>query len=105
MRDLETIGTMAELRAEIDTLDRAIVGQLARRAAMIDRAVALKPREGMQARITPRVEAVVANVREAAGDAGLDPEIAETVWRALIEWSIAREEVELGASAPEGNAA
>jgi isochorismate pyruvate lyase len=96
MREPSEIATMAELRAEIDAHDRCIVSMLAERARLIDRASELKPGEGMPARITPRVEAVVANVRSAAQGRGLDPELIETLWRQLIEWSIAREEQVLG---------
>lgn len=96
MKEPSEIATMAELRAEIDAHDRRIVAMLADRARLIDRASALKPGEGMPARITPRVEAVVANVRAAAGERGLDPDLVERVWRELIEWSIAREEEVLG---------
>ncbi len=92
------ITSMAGLRAEIDALDRHLVGLLARRAALIDRAIALKPGEGMPARITPRVEQVVANVRAAATAQGLDADLVERLWRDLIEWSIAREERVLGKS-------
>jgi isochorismate pyruvate lyase len=42
-------------------------------------------------RDTPRVEEVVGNVVKEASRAGLSPEIAEAVWRALIEASIAHE--------------
>jgi isochorismate pyruvate lyase len=38
-----------------------------------------------------RIEDVVAKVRAAAGQAGLSEAIAETVWRTLIERSIAYE--------------
>jgi len=63
---------------------------------MIDRAVGLKQRESMPARIDARVEEVVQNVCAAAGEAGLDADLAERLWRMLIDWSIAREEKVLG---------
>ncbi len=88
--------SMAELRAAIDALDGEIVALFARRAGYIDRAIELKPTEGMPARIGPRVEDVVDKVRAAAGARGLDPALAEAVWRQVIEWSIAREERILG---------
>ncbi|MFC2966483.1 chorismate mutase [Acidimangrovimonas pyrenivorans] len=102
MTDLARITSMAELRREIDAHDRGIVAALVRRAAMIDRAAELKPAEGLPARIGPRVEAVVENVRAAAVEGGLDPDLVERLWRELIEWSIAREEKVLGPSGPEG---
>lgn len=87
---------MAELRRQIDLLDDQIVALLVRRAGYIDRAAQIKQTEGLPARITTRVEEVVANVRDRADAAGLDPELTETLWRHLIEWSIAREERVLG---------
>ena len=92
MKPAAQCGSMAEVRAGIDALDARIVALLAERAGYIDRAVELKPAEGLPARIDARVEAVVANVRAAAGAEGLDPDLAEALWRRLIDWSIAREE-------------
>ena len=92
---------MGELRLEIDRLDQALVTLLAERAGYIDRAIQLKPAEGLPARIDARVEEVVARVRARAGQGGLDPDLAEAIWRRVIEWSIAREETVLGAQDPE----
>jgi len=82
---------MDALRAEIDALDARLVALLATRADYIDRAIALKQTNGWPARIPERVEDVVSKVRSAANVGGLDPELAETLWRQLIDWSIARE--------------
>ena len=87
---------MAELRAEIDAIDGALIDLLARRASYIDRAVDLKRIENLPARTTDRVAQVVQNVRLLAGARGLDPDLAETLWSVLIEWSIARETEHLG---------
>lgn len=88
--------TMAQLRIGIDDLDAQLIALLARRAAFIDRAAQLKPAENLPARIDNRVEQVVANVRDLAADHSLDPDLAEDLWRSIIEWSIAREERVLG---------
>ena len=96
----EDCHSMLDLRAAIDTLDAAIVTALAQRAAYIDRAIDLKPAEGLPARIADRVEEVVAHVRVCAMAEGLDPALVESLWRRLIDWSIDREEVVLGPSAP-----
>lgn len=88
--------SMTELRAEIDRLDRALIALLVERAGYIDRAVELKPAEGLPARIEPRVAEVLANVRKQAQAGGLDPDLAEALWTQIIEWSIAREERVLG---------
>ncbi|PTV93864.1 chorismate mutase [Rhodobacter aestuarii] len=96
MREPSEIPSMAELRAEIDALDLRLVALLAERARFIDRAAQLKPGEGMPARITARVEEVVANAKAAAEARGLDPALVEAIWRMMVEWSIAREEAVLG---------
>ena len=88
--------TMAELRAEIDRIDARLVALLAGRAGYIDRAAELKPALGLPARIDDRVEEVVEKVRARAMAEALDPDLAEALWRRLIDWSIAREEAKIG---------
>jgi len=83
--------SMAEVRAEIDRMDRELVRMLALRAGYIDRATALKQLNGWPARIPERVEEVVMNARAAADGEGLDPDLIEDLWRQLVDWSIARE--------------
>ena len=88
--------SMAEVRAGIDAVDADLVALLVRRAAYIDRAAVLKGPLGLPARIAARVEEVVAKVRAQAAAQGLDPDLAEALWRRLIAWSITREERILG---------
>jgi isochorismate pyruvate lyase len=83
---------MRELRAEIDRTDKELVRLLAQRAAYIERAAAIKAIEKLPPRIPQRVEEVVRNVRALATAEGLDVDLAEGLWRQMIEWSIAREE-------------
>ena len=90
--DPATCAPMADVRAEIDRLDREIVALLARRARCIDRAAEVKRREDLPARIDARVDEVIANARAGAVAAGLDPGLAEALWRRIVDWSIAREE-------------
>jgi len=96
MKDPKDCATMADIRAEIDRLDEALVRLFAERAAYIDRAVVVKSGAKLPARITSRVEEVVANVRGHAETHGLPPDLVEKLWRRLIDWSIAREESMLG---------
>ena len=88
----ETCRSMTELRTLIDDLDGRIVELLAARSACIDRAVDLKRVAALPARIDARSEEVVTTARRAAGERGLDPDLAERLWREIIEWSIARED-------------
>lgn len=89
--------TMEEVRAGIDVVDAELVRLLVRRVGYIDRAATLKAPLNLPARIDWRVEEVVAKVRQTALEHGLDPALAETLWRPLIDWSIAREEERLNA--------
>ena len=86
----ENCDSMDELRLAIDALDQKLVTLLARRQTYVERAAELKSgRE--QVRDPARIEDVVRKVIAAAKVAGLDPAIAEPVWRMLIEASIAHE--------------
>lgn len=95
--DTDQFQNMQQLRAAIDALDRDIVEQLVTRAALIDRAIALKSVNGLPARIDTRVEDVVQKVRASADALGFDAALVEMLWRGIINWSIAREEAVLGA--------
>ncbi|NBB97434.1 MAG: chorismate mutase [Alphaproteobacteria bacterium] len=96
MFDPKACQDMTQLRLQIDQIDRALVALLADRAAHIDRAIDLKPGEGLPARIEARVEDVLARVQSEAALQGMDPDLARAIWIQLIEWSIAREERILG---------
>jgi isochorismate pyruvate lyase len=86
----EDCASMTELRAAIDSLDARLVALLALRQTYIERAAQLKTgRE--QVRDPARIEDVVAKVIAEGRKAGLSPDIAEPVWRTLIEASIAHE--------------
>ncbi|MEX0644299.1 MAG: chorismate mutase [Parvularculaceae bacterium] len=81
---------MAQVRAEIDRLDRLLVALMAERQAYIEAAARLKERED-EVRLEWRIEDVVAKVLAAAEAAGLSPRIAEPVWRELIDRCIEHE--------------
>ena len=84
--------SMADVRQGIDTLDPMLVALIAERFSFIDRAADLKPSLTMPARVTERVEEVVANARTQAKDLGFDPDLTETLWRTMVDLAIAREE-------------
>lgn len=82
--------TMAQVRQGVDALDRLLVTILAERQRYMDAAARIKPnREAV--RDTARIEDVVAKVKAQARAVGLSEEIAEPVWRLLIERCIAYE--------------
>lgn len=82
--------SMADVRAEIDRLDRALVALLAERQTYIERAAEIKTSRGA-VHDQARIDDVVAKVLSAAKDAGLSPAIAEPVWRTLVDHCIAHE--------------
>jgi isochorismate pyruvate lyase len=86
----EACTTMAEVRAGVDALDRALVELLARRQGYMDAAARIKT-ERAAVRDPARVEEVVERVKAHADRVGLSHAIAEPVWRLLIERSIAHE--------------
>ncbi|HEX4636719.1 MAG TPA: chorismate mutase [Rhizomicrobium sp.] len=86
----DACNSMTELRAAIDRLDARLVALLAVRQAYIERAAQLKTDRG-QVRDHDRIEDVVAKVVAEGQRAGLSAEIAEPVWRTLIEASIRHE--------------
>lgn len=83
---------LPELREIIDRIDREIVALLAERVRCLDRVIAVKHRDNLPAAIPERVEEVVAHVRGEAVAAGMPPDLAEILWRRLIDWSIAYED-------------
>lgn len=89
-RTAEQCLNMAELRAEIDRLDRMLVELLSQRQRYIERAAEIKAHRE-QIRDEARIADVLEKVTAAAEKSGLKPEIARAVWRELMENSIALE--------------
>ncbi|SDN33735.1 chorismate mutase [Allokutzneria albata] len=83
--------SLAEVRARIDALDSELIRLLADRQALVRAAAAFKTDE-QAVRAPGRVEQVVALARERADKEGLEPAVAEAVWRAMIaafiEWEM-----------------
>ena len=90
LKPAENCASMAELRTAIDALDARLVALLAVRQAYIERAAQLKTGRD-QVRDPERIEDVVAKVIAEGKKAGLSSQIAEPVWRTLIEASIRHE--------------
>jgi len=82
--------TMSDVRYEVDRLDRLLVQLIAERQGYMEAAARIKPgREDV--RDEARIQDVLTKVLEAARAAGLSADIAEPVWRAMIEACIAHE--------------
>jgi isochorismate pyruvate lyase len=81
---------MRDVRAGVDSVDAALVRLLALRQAYMEAAARIKPTRAA-VRDEPRIQQVLANVQALAAQQGLSWDIAEPVWRTLIEACIAHE--------------
>ena len=77
------VGSLDEVRDNIDRLDRAIIALMAERGRFVQQAARFKTsRSDVEA--PKRVEQVVAKVRGLAIEAGLEPQVAEVAYRAMV---------------------
>ncbi|GAB4521390.1 MAG: chorismate mutase [Amphiplicatus sp.] len=86
----EDCAAMAEVRDEIDRIDRLLVRLIAERQRYIEAAARIKDRRD-EVRLEWRIEDVVSKVLAAAEREGLSKRIAEPVWRLLIDRCIEHE--------------
>lgn len=86
----EACQTMQDVRAGVDALDRELVALIAERARYMEAAARIKPSREV-VRDEWRINDVIAKVTAEADKRGLAVEIAEPVWRELVERSIAYE--------------
>ena len=89
-RPASECSNMAELRAEIDRLDRALVRLLSERQRYIERAAEIKSQRS-DIRDEARILDVLNKIKAEAAKAGLNEKIATAVWRELMERCIALE--------------
>ncbi|MFD6416574.1 chorismate mutase [Streptomyces sp. NPDC060194] len=75
--------SLAEVRARIDALDGRLIDLLAERERLVRAAAHFKPTEAA-VHAPDRVTAVLTSTRTRALTAGLSPDVAEAVWRAMI---------------------
>ena len=85
---------MAQVRAEIDRIDTALVDLIAERFGYVDRAWQLKSNPD-EATVPWRIQEVIDKVESRARERGLPPELAEALWRQMIGWFIQYEEQRL----------
>ena len=94
MKKPEECQTVDEVRAEIDRVDAALMALMAERWSYVDRAWTFK--DGARSSSVPwRNQQVIDHVRRLAEDAHMPPELAESVWKEIIAWSIRYEDERL----------
>ncbi len=82
--------TMAEVRAGVDEVDRALVTLLGRRFAYMDAAARIKPSRDL-VRDEARKAEVIAQARAKAERIGAPADAIASLWDRLVEASIAYE--------------
>jgi len=82
--------TMDDVRYEIDRLDRLLVQLIKERQDYMDAAARIKP-DRDAVRDEARIDDVVQKVLNSAQKEGLSAQIAEPVWRTMVEQCIAYE--------------
>jgi isochorismate pyruvate lyase len=95
VRSMEKPDPLHDLRKEIDTLDRALIELLAQRERLVERVLLVKKAENLPGRIQSRVDTVVGNACKRATEVGMNPDLARTVWSAMVEWFVQHEEKRL----------
>lgn len=81
---------LAEVRQNIDRLDRQIVPLLAERAGYVEQAAGFKPTKAAVVD-TDRIEQIILKVRHLAIEEGMDPDLVEHIYRSMIDAYIIHE--------------
>ena len=82
-----------DIRSDIDNIDSQLIRLLAQRQILVEKAGRLKLKGDKDAvEASDRVAQVIANRRKEALEFGLSPDVAESVWRSMIQAFIALEE-------------
>ena len=90
MKSPQECGSLGEVRAEIDRIDRAIVALIGERAGYVHAAARFKTSEADVA-APDRQIAMLRARREWAEAADLDPDVIEKMYRDLVAYFIVRE--------------
>ncbi|OSQ39611.1 chorismate mutase [Thalassospira mesophila] len=93
--------TMQDVRENVDRLDRVLVGLLAERLGYIEQAARIKQSRDA-VRDEARIEDVIAKVKAQCKIDGLDDNIAERLWRFMMEDYISHEFVKWDAIRKDG---
>ena len=86
-------GSLDEIRAGMDAVDREIVSLIARRVAYVRAAAKFKTSSANVA-APDRVALVLKSRRECAETAGLDGEVVERLYRELVAYCVSEEHKE-----------
>jgi isochorismate pyruvate lyase len=86
---------LTSLRQQIDSLDTELVTLLAKRENLVNEVLVYKKAHNLPGRIPSRVDEVIENAVSRAESIGMNPDLARTIWIAMVEWFVNHEEREL----------
>ena len=87
---IQKCNSLAEVRQQIDQIDRALIELIAARQAYVDQAVVFKSSRA-EAPAPQRVEQVIEQVRQHAVTYSADADLVEKLYRQMIQHFIERE--------------
>lgn len=87
---IQKCNSLAEVRQQIDQIDRALIELIAARQAYVDQAVVFKSSRA-EAPAPQRVEQVIEQVRQHAVTYAADADLVEKLYRQMIQHFIERE--------------
>lgn len=91
MKQPEECGSIAEIRAEIDRIDRGVIAALGERFGYVKAAAKFKTNQAEVA-APERLAAMMEQRRSWAAEAGLDPDVVERLYRDLVSYFVAQEQ-------------
>jgi isochorismate pyruvate lyase len=92
MQKAEERALLGPLRERIDSVDSRIAALLAERFAIVRKVAAVKAEHGIAPVLPDRIAEVVGRARTKADAAGFDPDVAEQIYRILIDAACRLEE-------------
>ncbi len=82
--------SLSEVREQIDRLDHRIIPLLAERATYVEQAAGFKPNKAAVVD-SDRIEQIISKIRHLAIEEEMDPQLAENIYRAMIDAFILHE--------------
>lgn len=89
-----TCHSLDEVRSNIDRIDKELIRLISERSTFVNQAAQFKKTES-EVEAPKRVEQVITKVRDLAQKENLDPDIAESIYRAMITAFIQQEKSKL----------
>ena len=84
MKTIQQCHNLQDVRNEIDRIDQALLTLLAERMRYVRRAVDFKT-DATQIIDRSRIEAIIHSLRKLAEQHALEPDMVESLWRAMID--------------------